>query len=215
MVAAPASIAAAVIMVRIALGGRGVRHIAAMSGYLIAAAFITGGAAYSINQYLDGPLALVIIPASLISAIAAKAFARNKRRTALTKGVVSFVYRGRQASLAGVVDSGNLLVDGISGLPVVMIPYERAKSMFPELGEDFLQDGLPGGMRLISLSTAAGRALSPCFTPDIAAWNGETVGFAVAVAKKGTLSAALVPAIIGTDERDDRDKSEFIRRKKA
>lgn len=75
-------------------------------------------------------------------------------------------YRDRHAVLPALLDTGNLLTDGISGLPVIVLPRCLAESFIPP-GTD-LNDlsTLPAGWRLVRTKTAAGGRTLMCFSPD-------------------------------------------------
>lgn len=72
----------------------------------------------------------------------------------------------RAVILPAMLDSGNLLGDPITGLPVVVAPGKGLMRLFP--GVPNLNDltALPLGFRLLSVRTAAGAALMPIFRPD-------------------------------------------------
>ena len=63
-------------------------------------------------------------------------------------------------SLTALVDTGNLLRDPITRLPVIVISRQAASKLLPSTGE------LLPGMRLISVRTVAGTALMPIFRPQ-------------------------------------------------
>ncbi len=63
-------------------------------------------------------------------------------------------------SLTALVDTGNLLHDPITRLPVIVISRQAASKLLPDTGE------LHPGMRLISVRTVAGTALMPIFRPQ-------------------------------------------------
>ncbi len=79
---------------------------------------------------------------------------------------IKLVYRGKSAEARAMRDTGNLLSDAVSGLPVIVLS-ER-------LGQAFLPPGtnakdlctLPPGWRLVRVKTAAGVKTLMCFTPD-------------------------------------------------
>lgn len=73
-----------------------------------------------------------------------------------------------QALLPAMLDTGNLLVDALSGLPVVVIGRRAAEAFFPpeRLRKLQLLRELPPGVRLLRVRTAAGHALLPVFRPD-------------------------------------------------
>lgn len=63
-------------------------------------------------------------------------------------------------SLTALVDTGNLLHDPLTHLPVIVISRQAASKLLPNTGE------LLPGMRLISVRTVAGTALMPIFRPQ-------------------------------------------------
>ncbi len=74
---------------------------------------------------------------------------------------------GLNILLPAMVDSGNLLRDPLTGLPVLVVSQTAVRSLFPEyLDLCDLQD-LPMGFRLLSVRTASGRALWPLFRPEV------------------------------------------------
>ncbi|MGN0779785.1 MAG: sigma-E processing peptidase SpoIIGA [Aristaeellaceae bacterium] len=75
---------------------------------------------------------------------------------------VELTYLEQRMTLTALVDTGNLLRDPLTGLPVIVISRRSAECLtpLPEPG-----DLLPG-MRLISVRTAAGSALMTVFRPQ-------------------------------------------------
>lgn len=72
----------------------------------------------------------------------------------------------RSIILPAMLDSGNLLRDPITGLPVLVIPARAARTLFPDLQDPSQLTALPLGFRLLHVRTAAGSALLPMFRPD-------------------------------------------------
>lgn len=72
----------------------------------------------------------------------------------------------RAIILPAMLDSGNLLRDPITGLPVLVIPARAARTLFPDLGDPSRLTELPLGFRLLNVRTAAGSSLLPMFRPD-------------------------------------------------
>lgn len=72
----------------------------------------------------------------------------------------------RAVILPAMLDSGNLLRDPITNLPVLVIPARAARTLFPDMGDPSCLTGLPLGFRLLNVHTAAGSALLPMFRPD-------------------------------------------------
>ncbi|MBR6570785.1 MAG: sigma-E processing peptidase SpoIIGA [Clostridia bacterium] len=72
----------------------------------------------------------------------------------------------RHIILPAMLDSGNLLRDPITGLPVLVIPARAARTLYPHMGDPSRLTELPLGFRLLNVRTAAGTALLPMFRPD-------------------------------------------------
>lgn len=72
----------------------------------------------------------------------------------------------RSIILPAMLDSGNLLRDPITNLPVLVIPARAARTLFPDLGDPSCLTELPLGFRLLNVRTAAGSSLLPVFRPD-------------------------------------------------
>ena len=73
---------------------------------------------------------------------------------------------GRRAVLPALRDSGNLLADPVSGLPVIVIPAPLARSLLPPGTRPERLDTLPPGGRLIRMRTAGGVGTAMLFCPD-------------------------------------------------
>ncbi len=69
---------------------------------------------------------------------------------------------GAKLSLTALIDSGNLLRDVITGLPVVMISQRAAARLIPLPKEGQLTPG----MRLMTVRTVSGTAMMAIFRPD-------------------------------------------------
>jgi len=72
----------------------------------------------------------------------------------------------RAIILPAMLDSGNLLTDPITGLPVLVIPQKAARTLFPDVRDMSCLNSLPLGFRLLNVRTAAGSSLLPMFRPD-------------------------------------------------
>lgn len=68
--------------------------------------------------------------------------------------------------LPAMLDSGNLLRDPVTGLPVLVVPTRAALTLFPDLSDPDDLRSLPLGFRLLHVRTAAGASLLPLFRPD-------------------------------------------------
>lgn len=72
----------------------------------------------------------------------------------------------RSIMLPAMVDSGNLMRDPVTALPVLVIPLKAAHALYPEAGTIDPLHALPRGFRLLHVRTAAGSGLLPMFRPD-------------------------------------------------
>ena len=102
-------------------------------------------------------LAALQLPAFLIPLLMPLAVHPLRRRSHAAPTVVPLVLtrEGRSLRTTALVDSGNLLHDPLTGLPVIVLPRRTAMRFMtlPASGE------LSPGMRLLSIRTAAGRSL--------------------------------------------------------
>lgn len=71
-------------------------------------------------------------------------------------------YRGKIFRLPAIRDSGNLMRDPVTALPVIVIPL----GLFPQEGDFMGPGGLKKGQRLLTLRTAAGKCLAVCLHPE-------------------------------------------------
>jgi len=72
----------------------------------------------------------------------------------------------KRIMLPAMVDSGNLIRDPITSLPVLVIPLKAARVLYPDAGMIDALRALPRGFRLLHVRTAAGNGLLPLFRPD-------------------------------------------------
>ncbi len=73
---------------------------------------------------------------------------------------------GHAVLLPAMLDSGNLLRDPVTGLPVLVVPCKAARLLFPDIADPCDLYSLPLGFRLLNVRTAAGSSLLPLFRPD-------------------------------------------------
>ena len=104
-------------------------------------------------------------------------------------------------TLDGMVDSGNLLHDPVTALPVVVAPYGALRAHLPPSMVCDDLDTLPRGFRLICVRTAGGSRLLMCFRPRALyirsgrVWRATQAMVAVSPALSGR-RALLPPAVI-------------------
>ena len=113
---------------------------------------------------------------------------------------VELMHQGHTVTLTALVDTGNLLRDPLTGLPVIVVSRRAARKLTPLPVPGQL---LPG-MRLISVRTAAGSALMAIFRPQrVRVLSGQTwreVRAMVGLSPDGYDGAqALLPACLTED----------------
>lgn len=189
----PVYLVVALGMVSLAIGRKKAAAMVKATVFMLAASFVIGGATHALinGARSIAPIAALVVGMAISLAVA-WFLARNKRAARWNYGKLNVRFGDRQLTLDGAVDSGNRAIDPISGLPVVIIPFEKAVLTFPELSTS--ETGIMEGMRLIPLSTISGKSLAPCFTPDILLWNGSPKRAVIAVANRGSISLALAPS---------------------
>ncbi len=119
---------------------------------------------------------------------------------------------GSSASCRALVDTGNRLVDPITGDPVIVIEHEAIRDILPDGCMQFLHGGRrpeddaqlgEAGFRLVPFeSVDRGRGVMPGFRPDRISLGGHGVGRAVVCVTSQRLSSggqyqALVPPRVG------------------
>ena len=115
------------------------------------------------------------------------------------------VFQGNTIFLPALRDTGNLLTDGITGLPVIVMPRNLAGPFVASgINVNDLGD-LPTGWRLIRVKTAAGNKTLMCFTPDrIVIRQGKQTWRAEAVIAVSDFeeSRALLPDSLFYEQRE-------------
>lgn len=112
------------------------------------------------------------LPAIAVSAgvLAAGLFFRKAPPPADTRCArVEITLSGMRLTLPAMVDTGNLLTDPVTGLPVIVCSRQAlhpAVCLPPGGGEPFPDFHLPPGFRLLPVRTCAGRGLMVCVRPQ-------------------------------------------------
>lgn len=130
----------------------------------LCASFLTGGA---MNACLSGGMAAP--SAGLLSAalsLTAYLLLNLLPQAMCNVRQVELRVEDRAVILPAMLDSGNLLRDPITNLPVLVIPARAARTLFPDLDDPSRLTELPLGFRLLNVRTAAGSSLLPMFRPD-------------------------------------------------
>ena len=149
----PAAAAAAALMAAVAFGRRWAR----MTPFLLAGGWLLAGCADFLLDRGWSAWAAVLFSGGLTGALLLL-----KRAALIPWGghcVLEITWRGGTARLPAMRDSGNLLFDRGTGLPVIVAPKRALGKLLPE-GET------PPGCRSIRVQTAAGIRELPCFRPD-------------------------------------------------
>ena len=117
--------------------------------------------------------------------------ALRNRGTGPMQAVVSISLDGRTAKLDGLVDSGNLLTDPVTQLPVIVLSPRAAL----RLGIEPLS--IRAGMRLLRARTASGSLLLTLIPPDHVEISGKPAQAMIGVSPDGQARfEALIPAAL-------------------
>ena len=142
----------------------------------------------------------------LCGGITAAVTAMMRRSTASGQGAfrLRLTVNGRTLNLPAFRDSGNLLRDGATGLPVIVAPETMMKPLLPEGFSCRDLATLPRGWHLTRIRTAAGERCLMCFRPDrvwlIRGKVARPVHAAVAVSDFAGSRALLPEAIFMQEE---------------
>lgn len=211
------SLAIPVLLVLIAFGFSGWRELLRTLAVFWAISFLLGGAAtaasYLVAQWAKkevviggqvealpadlpywGVIALGLLVAAVVSFLL-----RLRKKLPQTATVEVGEDETTLVSLSGLVDSGNLLTEPLSGRAVILIDRSAAAFLPPELA--FLRGGgtpsLTPRLRLIPYSTPSGEGIFYGYLPTVVRVNGKprTACVAIAALPKGEQALpAIVPA---------------------
>ncbi len=142
-----------------AFGSRGIRlfPLIAAAGLMLSGLsdfVLKRGAAPASVIWIDGGITFFIL------------LLTRQIRSAGDRYELRIKYKDRSAALPSLRDTGNLLADAVSGLPVIVIPKNLAGAFLPPETDVNDLSALPIGFRLIRAKTAAGNRTLMCFTPD-------------------------------------------------
>lgn len=155
-----AAVPLAALMVLLAFGARG-----AARGMvpLFFAGVLGAGAADYLHRLGLRALPLLMVCAPMLP-LAARLFLR-RRDHAFRRAELRLLFAKGGVTLDALVDTGNLLRDPVTALPVVVVSCAAIRRFLPETCDCDNPDTLPRGFRLISVRTAAGMRLMMCFRP--------------------------------------------------
>ena len=156
----PALLGAALLMAGVAFGPRCLR----VTPLVFTAGWLLGGCAdFLLSRGVEeaGTLALCGGMALTVCLIVRRPALPRMHQYAL---ILS--YRGKTARLPAMPDSGNLLADGFTGLPVIVVPAGKIGALLPPGTRPEDLSTLPRGFRILRVQTAAGSQAVMCFRPD-------------------------------------------------
>lgn len=122
--------------------------------------------------YINIDPALLILATIIIYAVTSlfsgRLRSRNMHRTACT---VTVFGNGKQADLDGLIDTGNVLTEPFSGLPVIIAERSRLQGIIPEAvlnaaSGNFNTAAPHGSIRIIPFRTAGGNGLYTAYRPE-------------------------------------------------
>ena len=161
--------------------------------WVIASALLLCGLTDALlNNGASAPAALIVCGAAALGICRAQ----SSHPAPGNAGELTIYYRGRSARLPVLRDSGNLLTDGVTGLPVIVVSEGTVASLLPAGVRTGNLSTLPPGWRLLPIRTAAGNGTLMCFRADQLELRtkGKARRIDAAVAISGfSEKAALVP----------------------
>lgn len=170
---------------------------------MLAATFLMGGTVYAISQALGGGLLYWRLGAAAAVCLAV-ALGRSAQRARLARTKMRVCLGEACAELDGLIDSGNLLCDAISGLPVVIAPHSAVRGLLPQDCDPTRLETLPPGFRLVRAVSTGGSRTLMCFRPgsiclrEAGGWREVHAMVAIAPQALPEGELALIPARIAT-----------------
>lgn len=166
------------------------------AGTLIGCTFLLGGTGYALTQALKSRgLALALGTPIAVYCVLRLVRTRTERSGSMTVRL-RCGYRGNSAEIDGFVDSGNRLIDAVTGLPVIVVSAADVRGMLPESADPTDISTLPPGFRLLALASVCGTEMAMCFHPRVWVRQRDAwceVQAVMAVAPRPLPEGALVP----------------------
>lgn len=188
----PALFASMLSVTLISFGKRGVSLFPWVAASML---LLSGLADMMLKNGASPALALVMCG---ISSLGVCALQSRRSSAQESFGELILAYRGNRVKLFALRDSGNLLTDGVTGLPVIVAPEKGVASLLPAGVLPSNPSTLPSGWRLLPIRTAAGNGMLMCFRADRAEMrrNGKTLPIDAVIAVSAfSEKAALVPDV--------------------
>ena len=152
----------------------------------------------------NGASSAAVLAGCGLAALSMTLMQSRRALAAENTGELILAYRGHTVQLPAMRDSGNLLTDAATGLPVIVAPEQAIVSLLPTGVETANLSTLPSGWRLLPIRTAAGNATLMCFRADKTEIqeNGKVRAIDAVIAISGfSEKAALVPGDLFQTER--------------
>lgn len=160
--------------------GRTMLYVAAVTvgyaGLMLALWLVLAPGGLIINNgavYIDIPPGMLVLVTVVCYAVISLFSGRLRRRNLVRSRCRVTVYdRGRQVSLDAIVDTGNLLTEPFSGLPVIVAEKDALLPVLPEGYDSFGQAGsfyegtAPPGLRVVPYSGVGGDGVMLAFRPQ-------------------------------------------------
>lgn len=119
--------------------------------------------------YIDIPPGLLVMTTVVCYGLTSLFSGFLRRRNLVRSGcTVTVSHQGAQVSVEAIIDTGNLLCEPFSGLPVIVAEYEALRPVLPE-GFDRYPDcagSSPPGLRIIPYSGVGGGGTLLAFRPE-------------------------------------------------
>ncbi len=163
----PALMLSAAVMALIAFGRDCLRPLPVLLG---AGFLLAGSAGYLMDWGV--PCLWILLLALAFCLLLSRVFRKN----ALAGGgkyQLLIRHRGRQLALPALRDSGNLLCDPVSALPVIIAPQRLLAPLIPGGVQTRDLSTLPPGWRLIRIETAGGERTLMAFHPEVLQLQGR------------------------------------------
>lgn len=146
----------------------------------------------------------ILFPAALLCAAASLFFSRvSNRYTNRKSAEIHIEHLGISLTVTALVDSGNLLCDPISGLPVILLSRRASLEFVPNgnFAPEFIAGlrGFEGKLRLIPVKQNGSTSILSAFSPTAIAVNGESRRCLVALSENeafGGTDALVHPSLL-------------------
>lgn len=136
-----------------------------------------------------GLLIILAIVCGLLSLISGRL---AKKRTATLTAEIKITFASNTSEVTGLVDSGNLLKEPISGKPVIITTFDAVRKILPIDMLPLFREGATdclshspslSRLRMIPSSTVGGKSLLYAFLPDCVQVGGKLADVYIAVAR--------------------------------